>query len=92
MDEFEKKLFDLIVQRTDTDVSQLEGFDENTPLFENDAGDGLCMNLDSVDALELNVLLYDEWGIELDLGEMTQFKTIKIIADYVRPYEEKRHG
>jgi acyl carrier protein len=92
MNVLEQKIFDKIVQRTDIDASTLSGFTENTPLFGKDAAGGLSMNLDSVDALELNVLLYDEWGIELDITDMAQFKTIKIIADYVRPYEEKLHG
>ena len=50
------------------------------------------MNLDSVDALELNMMLFDKWGIEADISEMPKLRTVKIIADYVRPYEEKKHG
>ena len=92
MDELEKKIFDAIVKRTKTDASTLKGFDENTPLFAQDAHGGLSMNLDSLDGLELNLMLREEWKIETDMKEMHTLKTIKAIADYVRPYEEKKHG
>lgn len=92
MNELEKKIFDEIVRRTDMDVSAVGNYDENTPLFAKDADEGLSMNLDSVDGLELNMMLFDKWGIEADISDMSKLRTIKLIADYVRSYEEKKHG
>lgn len=92
MKELEKVIFDEIVRRTDMDVSTIGDFDENTPLFAKEDEEGPSMNLDSVDALELNMMLFDKWGIEADISEMPKLRTVKIIADYVRPYEEKKHG
>ncbi|GHV45452.1 acyl carrier protein [Bacteroidia bacterium] len=60
------------------DVSPAD-IDENAPLF----GDGL--GLDSIDALELIVLMEKNYGIKLK--DPTQgkeiFRSVKVLADYI---------
>jgi len=53
--------------------------DENAPLF----GEG--MGLDSIDALELIVLMEKNYGIKLkDPAEGKEiFKSVKVLADYI---------
>ena len=56
-----------------------EDIDENAPLF----GDGL--GLDSIDALELIVLMEKNYGIKLkDPSQGKEiFKSVKVLADYI---------
>jgi acyl carrier protein len=56
-----------------------EGIDENAPLF----GDGL--GLDSIDALELIVLMEKNYGIKLtDAAQGKEiFKSIRVMAQYI---------
>ena len=56
-----------------------EDIDENAPLF----GEGL--GLDSIDALELIVLMEKNYGIKLkDPSQGKEiFKSVKILADYI---------
>lgn len=66
------------------EVLNLEGMtpddiDENAPLF----GEGL--GLDSIDALELIVLMEKNWGIKLDNPAQGKeiFKSIHTMAEYI---------
>lgn len=63
-----------------------ESFDENTPLF----GDGL--GLDSIDSLELVVLLDRNYGLKLkDPKEgRTVFYSIRTMAEYI--HNNRAHG
>jgi len=56
-----------------------EDIDENAPLF----GEGL--SLDSIDALELIVLMEKNYGIKLkDPAQGREiFKSVKVLADYI---------
>jgi acyl carrier protein len=45
------------------------------------------MNLDSIDSLELVVMIEKEWGLgEISSEDMTTMKTVKIIADYIQAH------
>jgi len=56
-----------------------EDIDENAPLF----GEGL--GLDSIDALELIVLMEKNYGIKLKDPAQGKdiFKSVKVLADYI---------
>lgn len=56
-----------------------EDIDENAPLF----GDGL--GLDSIDALELIVLMEKNYGIKLANAEEGKkiFRSVRVMADYI---------
>lgn len=64
----------------------LEEFDENAPLF-GDEGIGL----DSIDILEIIVLLEKEYGIRLanPKGGKAIFQSVKTIAEYVQANRKK---
>lgn len=89
MDSLEQKIYDKIIEKMDVDESEIEGFTENSPIFGDAEGDDVSMGLDSIDSLELIVILYDEWGITVPSEDVAQFSTIKNIAEYVREHSEK---
>ena len=62
-----------------------EDIDENAPLF----GDGL--GLDSIDALELIVLMEKNYGIRLtDPAQGKEiFKSVAVMADYISKNRKK---
>lgn len=87
MTELETKIYKKIVEKMDLDEAELEGFDENSPLF-LEAGEVppegvVSMGLDSIDWLELVVLIEKEWDIEVKGDAMENFNSIKNIADYI---------
>lgn len=62
-----------------------EDIDENAPLF----GEGL--GLDSIDALELIVLMEKNYGIKLaNAAEGREiFKSVRVMAEYVKEHRTK---
>jgi acyl carrier protein len=64
----------------------VEEFDENAPLFGDDG-----IGLDSIDALEIIVLLEKKYGIRLaNAAEgKTIFKNVATIAEYVEKNRKK---
>jgi len=73
------KLKEEIIEVLNLEDVKPEDIDENAPLF----GDGL--GLDSIDALELIVLMEKNYGIKLkDPSQGKEiFKSVKILADYI---------
>lgn len=64
----------------------LEDFDENAPLFGEDG-----IGLDSIDILEIIVLLEKEYGIRLSNPKEGKaiFQSVKTIAEYVQANRKK---
>ena len=64
----------------------LEDFDENTPLFGEDG-----IGLDSIDILEIVVLLEKEYGIRMTKPKEGKaiFQSIKTFAEYVQENRKK---
>lgn len=89
MTELESKIYRKLVETMDLDENELEGFTEKSPIFTPRPGTSLpevtvSMNLDSIDSLELAVMLEKEWDIsEISTNDMAKFDTIKDIADYL---------
>ena len=79
MDDLVKELKQQIIEALNLEEMTPEDIDENDTLF----GDGL--GLDSIDALELIVLLEKRYGIRLrNPAEGKEiFKSVTTIADYV---------
>jgi acyl carrier protein len=79
------ELQNLIIKQLNLQDVKPESFDENTPLF----GEGL--GLDSIDALELVVLLDKNYGIKLyDPKESRKiFYNVKTIAEYIQANRPK---
>ena len=62
-----------------------EDIDENAPLF----GEGL--GLDSIDALELIVLMEKNYGIKLQSADQGKeiFKSVRVMAEYIQEHRTK---
>ncbi len=82
MTNLEQKIFDKLIERLNIAPSELEGVDENSPLFEGET-DEPSFNLDSLDSLELIFLIESEFGFEVPAEDMSKFTTIKAVAQYV---------
>ena len=85
MEELNKELKEEIIEALNLEEMTPEDIDENDALF----GDGL--GLDSIDALELIVLLDKKYGIKLanPAEGKAIFKSIATIADYVSKNRKK---
>lgn len=85
MEELIKELKEEIIEALNLEEMTPEDIDENDALF----GDGL--GLDSIDALELIVLLDKKYGIKLanPAEGKAIFKSIAMIADYVSKNRKK---
>lgn len=85
MEELIKELKEEIIEALNLEEMNPEDIDENDALF----GDGL--GLDSIDALELIVLLDKKYGIKLanPAEGKAIFKSIATIADYVSKNRKK---
>lgn len=85
MDNLTSQLKRQIIEALNLEDITEQDIDENAPLF----GDGL--GLDSIDALELIVLLEREYGIKLSNPAEGKaiFKSVASIADYVSTHHTK---
>ena len=79
------KLKEEIIEVLNLEDVNPEDIDENAPLF----GEGL--GLDSIDALELIVLMEKNYGIKLkDPSQGKEiFKSVKVLADYIEANRTK---
>ena len=79
MDKLVEQLKKEIIEVLNLEDIKPEDIDENAPLF----GEGLA--LDSIDALELIVLMEKNYGIKIkDPNEGKEiFKSVTVMADYI---------
>lgn len=79
MDKLKAQLKEQILEALSLDEMKPEEIDDNAPLF----GEGL--GLDSIDALELIVLLEKQYGIKLSNPAEGKevFKSINVMAEYI---------
>lgn len=80
MSELINKLKKEIIEELSLQDIDPDELDENTSLFKDGLG------LDSIDSLELIVLLQRNYGLKLASAEegQTVFKSIKSMADYIQ--------
>lgn len=85
MEELVKELKEEIIEALNLEEMTADDIDENDALF----GEGL--GLDSIDALELIVLLEKKYGIKLTnpVAGKEIFKNVSTIADYVSKNRKK---
>lgn len=85
MDNLVNELKINIIEALNLEEVKPEDIDENASLF----GDGL--GLDSIDALELIVMMERNYGIKLkDPAQGKEiFKSITVMADYIRQHRTK---
>jgi len=79
MEDLKTNLKEQIIERLNLEDVSISDVSDDTPLF----GEGL--GLDSIDALELIVLMENDYGIELANPEEGKeiFSTINSMADYI---------
>ena len=79
MDKLKSQLKEQILEALSLDEMKPEEIDDNAPLF----GEGL--GLDSIDALELIVLMEKQYGIKLSNPAEGKevFKSINVMAEYI---------
>ena len=79
------KLKEEIIEALNLEEVKPEEIDDNAPLF----GEGL--GLDSIDALELIVLMEKNYGIKLTDAEQSRaiFVSIKVMAEYIAAHRTK---
>jgi len=84
--ELEKQVYDQIIERLDLDEETVNGFTNETILF--DLGDGKeNLGLDSVDALELVTMIYETWEIDVPAEDMKKLYSVNAIANYIREHQ-----
>jgi acyl carrier protein len=85
VEEIIPELQKLIIQQLNLEVVTMETFDPDMPLF----GEGL--GLDSIDAIELIVLLDKHYGIKVgDSKEGRKiFKSVRTMAEYIQQNRPK---
>jgi len=85
MEELILKLKEEIIEALNLEEVKPEEIDENAPLF----GEGL--GLDSIDALELIVLMEKNYGIKLtDAAQSREiFRSIKVMSEYIAEHRTK---
>jgi acyl carrier protein len=85
MEELTEKLKKEVIEVLNLEDVKPEDIDVNAPLF----GDGL--GLDSIDALELIVLLEKNYGIKIEDPKEGRkiFTSIQTMADYILEHQKK---
>ncbi len=85
MDELILELKKEIISALNLEGMQPEDIDENAPLFQGG------LDLDSIDALEIIVLLDKHYGIKLNDPRQSKkiFTSVASIADYVSKHRTK---
>ena len=85
MNDLRTELKQSIIEQLNLEEMEVEEIDNDEPLF----GDGL--GLDSIDALELIVLLEKDYGIKLEDPSKGKeiFSSINSMADYIEEHRTK---
>ncbi|MDE6872347.1 MAG: acyl carrier protein [Bacteroidales bacterium] len=84
MEELIENLKKQIIEALNLEDLAPEEIDADAPLF-GDAG----LGLDSIDALELILILERDYGIKVAPGEGKEvFKSVKTIADYITAHRQ----
>lgn len=86
MTNLEQKIFDKLIERLNIAPTDIEGVDENSPLFEGADNGEPSFDFDSLDSLELIFLIESEFGFEVPVEDMSKFTTIKAVAQYVEEH------
>ena len=85
MEQLIEELKKEIIEVLNLEDMKPEDIDENAPLF----GEGL--GLDSIDALELIMLMEKNYGIKLQSADQGKeiFKSVRVMAEYIQEHRTK---
>lgn len=86
----EYELRDAIFERLKIDYIDKEEVDFDAPIFNTYDGDGTGLDLDSVDALDLVVILRNNYNVEVSDEGIQIFKSIRTIADFIRSKQSEQ--
>ena len=85
MTELEAKVFDELFKTMDLKKEDFPNFTENDPIFVNDNNGGVGLNLDSIDSLEMLIMIEKEWNLpEIEGEDVRKLRTVKSIAEYIQ--------
>ena len=86
MEELILKLKNEIIEVLNLEDIKPEDIDSNAPLFGEDG-----LGLDSIDALELIVLMEKNYGIKLNSAAEGKdvFKSVRVMAEYIQAHRTK---
>lgn len=88
MTALEEKIRAALMKKLRIKEEDVAGTDENSPLFEGSVEEGQpTFHLDSLDSLELVVMIEKEWGIDVPTEDMKKLTTIKNIAIYIEEHK-----
>ena len=83
--ELEEKIMDKLFPAVDLKRKDFPDFTENDPIFVNDSTDGKGLQLDSLDSLEMTLMIEKEWNLpEIDGEDIKRLRTVKGIAEYIQ--------
>jgi len=80
MELLKKQLKELIISSLDLEDVTVDGIDDNAPLF----GEGL--GLDSIDGLELGIIIKKKYNVKLDADSVANkkhFYSIETLAQFI---------
>ena len=85
MDELIEKLKEQIIEQLNLEDLSPEDIDADAPLFDSEIG------LDSIDALEIIVLLERQYGVKISSQEEGKkvFHSVRSIAEYITEKQPK---
>ncbi|MCL2218950.1 MAG: phosphopantetheine-binding protein [Chitinispirillia bacterium] len=74
-----------IIEEYELDDIDPSSFPYDATLFESDREKTeVCLDLDSIGALQLVVMIYDKWGIKAEQKDFPKLRTVSAIADFIR--------
>lgn len=84
MNNLEKKVSEMILNRLGFDDLVPEEVDIDAPLFAANDKEGIGLGLDSVDALEIVVGIRQDFSIKMTESDMPVLKNIRSITEFIQ--------
>lgn len=87
----EKRILVRMIEQLEIEDVDVDTYDYDAPIFASDEEDVPGLGLDSIDALELAVILHEEFGLKVEVKDMENLRTVQSVADYVRKEGADEH-
>ena len=86
--ELENMIYEQFIRKLGLDTNTLDDFTYDTLLFKA-TDDSPALGLDSIDALDLVTLIYDNWQIDVPHEDYAKLSSVNAIAEYIRNFKEE---